>query len=71
MYEKIDENWIIKKSKEMQLKLEVLDPYKPPIFRINSGWFGQMDGAIMDLTYRALVIRREKSISVPHSNEQT
>jgi hypothetical protein len=40
----------------MELLLEPLDPNLPPVFDINSGWFGS-PGAIMDLTFRALFLK--------------
>jgi hypothetical protein len=44
----------------MELIQEPLDPNLPPVFDINSGWFGN-PGAVMDLTYRALFLKYLKT----------
>ena len=49
---------ILKLFKKYQVPFSTLDPNIPPIYKVNSGWFSKKGGSILDLTYRALAMRR-------------
>lgn len=60
--DRLTENQIKLMLKHMEIVADEMDPSLPPGYTPNNGWFGKQ-GTILDLAYRALLIKRARDIN--------